>query len=247
MATHFMGSRFYGYIALAMAAVVFVATGGCLNFKPRKDATRYFVLTVEEDTAAGSQETEDTTGLRLGILPIEVAAHLRTPRMAIRSGDNEILYSDYHRWGEGLAAGVGRVVKQKLAEGEDVRAVYIAPWAEASERDYDIRIEILRFEGARHVGASQGVAHVHSLVEAAWQVRSKDEHGVVKRGTFYKSIPLEGADTYSDLAAALSDSIVLLSVDILEAVAPSESKAGQESGEPISEGGIGDAADEASL
>ena len=212
----------YTLLTGALTAVILAASVGCYNLIPRKDSTRYFVLTAEDAVGVNTQTTE---GVTLGIMPIDVAAHLDTPRMVLRWGDNEVFYSDYHRWGEGLSTGIASVLGQNLAASEGVKAVYVAPWSDvSSERDYDVYIEVLRFEGMKVKLVEEGKPPYNSqaVLEVVWEVRSRADSSLVKRDVFYKVKTLEGENTYSDLAAALSDSLSLLSAKILETVVPPE-------------------------
>jgi uncharacterized lipoprotein YmbA len=97
-------------------AVGLVATG-CLGFRPARDTTRHFLLSVPAGDAgdAGSGTAADASaGLAVGLAPVGLPAYLDSSWVAVRHGENEIVYSATHRWGERLEQGVRRVLALHL-------------------------------------------------------------------------------------------------------------------------------------
>jgi uncharacterized lipoprotein YmbA len=169
----------------AAALLAAAALAGCsLTPKPQADPTEFFVLTARPvEARAGRRPVVE-------LAEVEVPDYLRNPRMAARSGGNEIDYAEFKRWAEPLDKGAARALREGLAPAADLRP------APAPGAALKLKVRLLAFEGRRGDGAA--------VVEAAWELRG----GQAPRRGRLKSTR-EGWDgkDYAQLARLESDAL----------------------------------------
>jgi uncharacterized lipoprotein YmbA len=118
------------------------------------------------------------SGLAIGLRRMDIASYLAVPSIVIRRGVNEIITSEFHRWGEDLGEGINRVVAANLAGLAPVRAVDVAPWAVRARHDYFVQLHVSRFEGEADSTATEGRSHVI----ASWDIIRPLDGMVLVRG-----------------------------------------------------------------
>jgi uncharacterized lipoprotein YmbA len=173
---------------------------GC-NILPeaQADNARYFVLESSAPAAA-----PDARVVRLGLRRVEVPAYLRTKAMVVRSGNNELRYTENARWAEPIEAGLTRVLRDQLASQA---AVSSYPFPAQLERDYDVTVQVTAAEGHE-----DGVRFV-----ATFELTRVSDAAVVARRTF-TAAPARWNGDHAQLAAQLSVAVAGLASEILGAV-----------------------------
>jgi uncharacterized protein len=128
-------TRTISVLALACLSV------GCSMLTPQPDRSQTFVLT----SAAGDGGGGDRA-LSVGIGPVVLPSYLTRSEILRRGGENRIVYSQNQLWGEPLEQGFRRVLGEDL--GQTLRTVHVFqyPWSTGLRVDYQIPIQILRFE-----------------------------------------------------------------------------------------------------
>ena len=139
---------------------------------PQTDATRTYVLTGALPTAE-SPTAPATATLRIGLRRIELGSYLDTRDMVVRNGPNQIELQDYARWAEPLEAGISRLLQSQLSAAPTVGRVYAQPFPFDSERDYDVRVAILRCEGSIAAGRPASAQFAASIEIATPSPQSK--------------------------------------------------------------------------
>lgn len=125
----------------SLVAAALVALAGCGFLQPQPDQSRFFVL------APMSEPTDlAATPLSIGLGPVELPAYLRRPQIVTRIGENEIILSEVHRWGEPLDANFSRVLADNLSRRLRTNRIVAFPWFDATALDYAVRVSVLRFE-----------------------------------------------------------------------------------------------------
>lgn len=203
-----------------LAPAVLLVLAGC--FKLSRDAPRvqYFVLSGAAQPSAaagtatgapsGAPSTPNGAGLALGLRRISLASYLAAPAILIRRGVNEIVASEFHRWGEDLGEGINRVVAGHLATTPPIRSVDIAPWAARVRHDYVVQLQVSRFEGVADSAATQGRSHL----SAGWDIVRPLDGRVLMRGrTDVLGDPWRVGD-YSSLVTSLDAALARLARDI---------------------------------
>jgi uncharacterized lipoprotein YmbA len=189
------------------AALCLLASAGCNVVPPaQEDSTRYFVLSGAQVPAV--QAPSGT--LRVGIRTVRLESYLNRKEMVVRSGANEVRFEDFRRWADPLDAALTRIVRSKLLAAPSVAQVVAEPFPFDQARDYDVSIEVVRFEG--DLGAdgkySASMAAVVEISTAGSSPR------IVSRKLFEAPAQAwDGAD-FDRLAALLRGDVDLLADEV---------------------------------
>ena len=198
--------RHRGVLALCLPALLAVAVSlgalsGCALLQPRPDSTKFYLLT-PATVAAQAPPINPGAGLKIGLRAVEVPTYLRTKKMVVRAGRNEILYSEFDRWAEPLDEAIARVVKEALGSTDKVDRVALNSQG-GDTLDYEVRIRVLACEGARGGGGADSIR-----LAMSWEIQPSGTNGAaLKRGGF-RAAPAdwEGKD-YARLAWQLGKGI----------------------------------------
>ena len=191
--------------AMVMGLLLFFA--GCFHSAPSK----FYRLSPIEDEAAA---TKSRGSLVLGVGPVSIPGYLDQPQIAVRLGENSLSYSEYHRWAEGLKQNLAWTISENLAGLLGTEQVYTFPWDQSGPVDYQVTIDVIRFEGTQ-----QGQAEF----TARWRVLDRSGRIVVpmRRSSF---VEVAASNTYPEWVAALSKAAADLSSEIAAAVLKARGK-----------------------
>ena len=143
------------FILLVLALLM----SGCARTSP---VTYYQLSAIDTDrSAVAAGAIGDSV---IGIGPVRLPELLDRPQIVIRTGSNRLQLADDRRWAESLAENISRVLRENLAARLATERILYYPWSQAAAVDYQIVIEILRFEGEGY-----GVAHL----EAIWSIQGR--------------------------------------------------------------------------
>ena len=115
------------HLCFLVMLILPLAGTGCLGLKPVQDTTRHLVLSVPAGTTP-LLPAWDLPRLTVGLTPITLPGYLESPWMAVRDGDNEIQYSEVHRWGEPLEDGIRRVLALHLEQWLPASRIEARTW-----------------------------------------------------------------------------------------------------------------------
>lgn len=117
------------------------SAAGCTLLRPQPDPSRFFVLTpVEQPGEAAARK------LALGLGPMRFPDYLARPQLVRRSGQNQLRISQVEMWAEPLERNFKRVLSQDLGVLLGTKEILQHPWFTTVSLDYEIPIEVLRFE-----------------------------------------------------------------------------------------------------
>jgi uncharacterized lipoprotein YmbA len=189
------------FFLLALA----VGMTGCVDLKPRPDATRFFVL----GSSPGVTATTPTAGaISLGIESFSIAPYLDSPRIAVRVEEVEITYSANSRWGEQLDRAIQRRLVDELAGSSSIGAVHGLPWPDNSHPSRRLAISVDHFEGRSDSTVS---------VSLSWTV-SDAGGAVLDRGTANEQLPSWMPGDYRDLVVKLNQALTRASAMVVTSV-----------------------------
>lgn len=160
-----------------LATVALVSLTGCASLGRSSPPLEQYVLGATPAPAAAAAAAPEVAGMRIGLRRIDIATYLAAPAIVVRRGANQLVVSDFHRWGEDLGSGVGRLVARRLLEA-GAAAADNAPWTVRTEHDYLVQLHLTRFEGVVDSAATEGGAHV----AATWEILRPSDGAVLARG-----------------------------------------------------------------
>ena len=197
---------------LPLLLTILLLGQGCVNLKPQEKTTRFYVLGAHIISDKNEAETA-SSGLSVGLRRLDLATYLDTPRIVVRLGDNEVSFSENHRWGEDLRVGINRTVARLLANDPTIRRTDAVPWPLSARHDYVVQIQVRHFEG---VVERPGDVRAH--LEAAWKILDPMTHQVLRQGTTDEWLEAGAADRHAGIVSALDKALSRLSDELAEAL-----------------------------
>ncbi len=179
---------------------ILVATAGCAKGPPPD----FYVLHAKASESIAGVER----GLAVGVGPIELPAHLNRSQIVTRTSDYQLDLSESHQWAEPLKDSVSRVIATNLSNMLESNRVYVIPRRQKVSLDFQVSIDIARFDGRLGEAATLG---------ARWTLYGEDT-----RDPLFSKVTIvyeeTGDGTYDALVAASSRTLEVLSMEIAEAI-----------------------------
>ncbi|QJR35374.1 PqiC family protein [Gemmatimonas groenlandica] len=194
-----------------MVLAALLPLSACFKLSRQSPRLQQFVLSGAPPTSTA----EVRAGRTLALRRIDLAAYLAVPAIIIRRGANEVVVSEFHRWGEDLSEGINRVVAANLAGAPSVRAVHVAPWQIGARHDFLVQLHVSRFEGIADSAATQG--RIHLL--ASWDIISPGNGALLMRGTTDERGGSWRVGDYAGLVTELDAALSRMARDIAACVA----------------------------
>jgi len=180
--------------ALAFTALLLTA---CAGTSP----PTYF-YTLEAASPAASAQTN--TGPAVGLGPVILPDTLDRPQIVTRNGDYGIELAEFHRWAGELRADMSRLMAARLMEQLTTDRVSLYPWPRHRELDYQLRIDVLRFDG--QLGGQV-------VLEGSWTLLDAEGRKELSHRAFRLNDAGAGAD-HRAMVRAMSRLVVRLADDI---------------------------------
>lgn len=187
-------------VAIAACAVIFAASGGCGS-----STTRFYALNALSPGTA-QKDGGARLGPGLGVGPVSLPERLNRPEIVTWVDANMLHLAEFDKWAAPLQDSFTRVLAENLSSLVPTDQVTIYPWTSEARIDYEVRVDVSRFEGS--------LGKDCSLV-ARWSIVRRAD----KQTTAGRSSHTEPAgDSYATLVAAQSRLIAALSRDIVAAL-----------------------------
>ena len=171
---------------MARAALLggLLALAGCAG----SESVRYYVLNVSSTAPVSGAAIRD---IAVGIGPVEFPEYLDRPQIVTRTSQNELYMADFDRWAESLKDNTIRVLAEDLATLLPSRRVVTYPWKRATPVDYQVTIQVSRFDRLE-----QG----ESVLAVRWRVLDGGGGELLSRTSTYRETP-SGPDYPATVAA----------------------------------------------
>lgn len=142
--------------------------------------------------------------LSIGVGPIILPKLLDRPQIVTRSGGNEIIIAEFDRWAENLDQNFLKFVALQLERQMPGAVSSIYPWPRSRKLDYQVRIEVIRFDSS-----DDGTARLIG----AWSLISGDGQNEIQRKVFNFS-KLSKSQEYRHLVSTMASLVKDLTVRI---------------------------------
>jgi len=185
---------------------ILLPLSGCFKLSRESPRLQQFVLSSAPPAAAANTRS----GAALGLRRLDLASYLAVPSIIVRQGANELVVSEFHRWGEDLGESINRVVAANLAGLASVRSVDVAPWQIGARHNFVVQLHVSRFEGIADSAATQG--RIHLL--ANWDILRPRTGALLVRGTTDERGGSWRVGDYAGLVTQLDSALVRLARDI---------------------------------
>jgi hypothetical protein len=195
-------SSFKAMLLVLCWIVICVSLSGCKSFRPVEDQARYYVLST---SAGGPAAAPSNEGVRIGLAPVQIPGYLQNTRIAVRTGTNEIYYSENRQWAERVDKGIERVLASDLSTLLRSARVISSAWQNGDVKA-EVHVSIQRFE-LDETG--------QATLECEWRIQDSDtghvlrlEHALIsKKGLPLAANPTGAVSTLSQALGELSSQI----------------------------------------
>ena len=184
----------------------FVLTG-CLARGPAQP-TDYLVLNSLYSSEASEHEIAELKDVAIAVGPIRLPQLLDRQQIVIRTNPNKIEILEFSQWSEPLRVNFARVLAENLTILLDSDQIIIFPFLKEALFDYQVTVEVTRFDGNFNEGAQ---------MRTSWTIWGPKRRQVLLKKYSRFNEPVSGNDIEA-LVAAKSRIIANLSKEIAEAI-----------------------------
>ena len=190
--------------ALTTLMAIALLLSGCGTTKPSRFYT-LSPLSEPEATAPVAAQAEYGT---IGVGPVNLPQYLDRPQIVTRISPNRFEFAEFDRWGGALKDDFTRTLAENLAHLIPAERVARHPWRRATAIDYQIPVEVIRFDGAPGKKV---------ILNVEWQILSNDGDTQLlsKRSIFKETV---AGTSYDDMVAAQSRAVAGLAQEIADAL-----------------------------
>lgn len=157
---------------------------GCTTTPP----SRFYVLTPQATSLVDAKDFD----LVVGVGPVRLVAYLERPQIVAREGDHLLKLEEFDRWGGTLETNITWVMADNLSRGLGTDAVVTYPWERAVVPDYQVSIDIRRFDLT-----ADGEVHL----SAQWRILGDDGRELFAIEKTELSEPMSGSGFAAQVAA----------------------------------------------
>ncbi len=170
--------------------------------------SRFYVLSPLIGTDGEPEMASDKHQVAIGIGPVELPAYLDRQQIVTRVSPNELHLAGFNEWAEPLNDNFTRVLMENLSVLLSKDLFTIFPFRDSESIDYQVGVEIIRFDGRLGGDAS---------LMTRWSIFGKDDKKLLltRKSNFKKAT---GGPGYEALVAAQSKTVEALSREIAGAI-----------------------------
>jgi len=179
--------------------------GGCLG---RSQAPRFYALSPLTENKAMAKSDTPARDTRIGIGPIKLADYLDQSRLVTRTGDNRLVKAEFDLWAGDFKDNLTNVLAENIGLLVPTERVYIYPWRLSEPMDYQVILDVVRFDG--DLGKE-------AWLVARWSIVGGKDREVLEVGRSSIRKPVSKPD-YDALVTAQSRALAKLSHEIVEAI-----------------------------
>lgn len=179
--------------------------GGCLG---RSQAPRFYTLSPLTENKAMAKSDTPARDTRIGIGPIKLADYLDQSRLVTRTGDNRLVKAEFDLWAGAFKDNLTNVLAENIGLLVPTERIYIYPWRLSEPMDYQIILDVVRFDGDLGKDA---------WLVARWSIVGGKDREVLEVGRSSIREPVTGSG-YDALVTAQSRALAKLSHEIVEAI-----------------------------
>lgn len=177
---------------------------GCANTQP----THFYLLDSADISSSLGTLERKSSGVSLGLGPINVPKYLDRPQIVTRIGPHEIDLAEFHKWAAPLKENVRHVLEENLSVLLATDGIVPYPWKRSNRVNYQLSLDIIRFDGMKNQEA---------VLKVRWKLVGNDGKSVLVKKTSQFSEVIQGPD-YEDLVEAMSRMLTTFSQEIADAL-----------------------------
>ncbi len=199
------------YLIRIVLIISFLILGGCLG-KGTQKATRFYLLQPIPGISSGERASVEGEGVMLAIGPVRVTEYLNRPQIVTRTQENKIMLHDFHSWGEPLDKNFTAVLGGNLSNLLSTDRIVFFPWRKRPNFDYQIVVDVMRFDGDL---GEEALLIVHYKIWAVGESEGEERRIGIWKSSFSRQIK---DDSYQALVSAMSELVGDFSREIAEKI-----------------------------
>lgn len=184
--------------SLALLAAVLAACG-------TSPQVHFYTLSSNATPAGGNAQPVAAIP-SVGLGPITLPDVVDRPQFVLRTGANQVVIAEEHRWAEPLKSEIPRVIAENLSQMLGVKQVWSYPQSAAETAEVRVLVDVQRFDSAPGEAVT---------IDASWTVQRKPGEPIAGRSMVREAASGSGHDA---LAAAHSRALATVSRDIADAI-----------------------------
>ncbi len=193
------------YCKFFWASVITAALlAGCAGTSP---SVTFYTLNAVSGMQTDTPKDNLGENMVIGMGPVVLPGYLDRPQIVTREGQNQLHISEFHRWGNALTEDFSRVLAKNVSVLLSTNRVIVYPWSDDFPPDYQIRLDVERFDGR--------FGHSVSL-DVRWSVTGREGKDLIIRASAIQE-PLSTGD-HEGLVAAMSRAMATLSHEITKEI-----------------------------
>jgi uncharacterized lipoprotein YmbA len=183
---------------------------GCIGGGSQTPATRFYVLNslYSAENTNPPKPVMVLENASLGVGPIKLSPVLDRPQIILRTSKNEIQVADLDRWAAPLTGMITNVLVDNFSALLSTGSILKFPWKATIPIDYQIVLEITRFDGMPGGNVD---------LRARWGILSENARKVLMEKKTVLTEPI-GGDTITEMVSAQSRLMAKLSLEIAEGI-----------------------------
>jgi len=146
--------------------------------------------------------------ISVGVGPINIPDSLKRPQIVTLTSTNELDLAEFDRWAGALEDNMSAVIAENLSMLLSTDNVHIYPWSRSVTTDYQVAVDIIRFDGSLGDNAE---------MIARFTIFGENGQKMLMKKRVQYSEPAEGHD-YGALVAAMSRALSDFSRDTAEEI-----------------------------
>ena len=186
------------YLIRIVLIISFLILGGCLG-KGTQKATRFYLLQPIPGISSGERASVEGEGVMLAIGPVRVRQYLNRPEIVTRTQENKIMLHDFHSWGEPLDKNFTAVLGGNLSNLLSTDRIVFFPWRRRPNFDYQIIVDVMRFDGDL---GEEALLIVHYKIWAVGESEGEERRIGIWKSSFSRQTR---DDSYEALVSAMSE------------------------------------------
>ena len=164
--------------------------------------SRFYTLNVGKSLG----NVRPSTGYRLLVAlgPVQIPDYLDRPQIVIRTGRNELTFSEFDRWAGSLKDNIAQVLSEDLTRLLSRNGVSVSPWEWGAASDYRVSVDIRRIDI---------MTDGYVLLDCQWSIIGKDGIKILltRQSSAKESV---SAPTYPARISSMSKALKKVSRDI---------------------------------
>ena len=200
-----MRDMFYSRWLLLTLAIVIFTLNGCLG---KSQSPRFYALNPMSENEAKVKNDTPARDAIIGIGPIKLADYLDQSKLVTRTDDNRMVKAEFDLWAGSFKDNLTNVLAENIGFLVPTEHIYIYPWRQSVPVDYQIVLDVVRFDGELGKDA---------WLVARWSLLSGENKALLTVNRSSIQEPVTGSG-YAAMVAAQSRALAKISREIVDAL-----------------------------